>query len=284
LATKDGVQLRLTYFPAAQRKVSEARQATPVVLLHDHKETRAVFNSLALKLQEFGSQPKNPTFACVTVDLRGHGDSTRQLYPDGSQVDLGAARISKQQLQAMAAFDMETVRSFLVGKNDAGELNLNKLCLVGAGMGANVAVNWALQDWTAPPLAIKKQGQDVKALVLVSPRWSYSGLSFQGPMRFRPLKENVAWQLIYGGADAKVAVDVRRIQKQLERFHPAPSGAAGQRLSSLQIIAWPESNLQGSLLLRQVGAQLEAQIVGFLVEQVAKTQQPWTSRLDILPR
>ena len=103
----------------------------------------------------------------------------------------------------MAAFDMEAVRGFLVGKNDAGELNLNKLCLVGSGMGANVAANWALQDWTAPPLAIGKQGQDVKALVLISPRWSYSGLSFQGPMQFRPLKENVAWQLIYGVEDTK---------------------------------------------------------------------------------
>jgi pimeloyl-ACP methyl ester carboxylesterase len=288
LTTKDGVQLQLTYFPAAaaQRKIAaEAKQATPVVLLHDHKETQAVFNSLAQQLQEFGGgQPKAPSFACVTVDLRGHGDSTKQLFPNGSEVDLDAARLSKQQLFASAAFDMEAVRGFLVGKNDAGELNLNKLCLVGAGMGANVAVNWALQDWTAPPLAIGKQGQDVKALVLISPRWSYSGLSFQGPMRFRPLKENVAWQLIYGVEDSKVGADIKRIHKQLERFHPAPKDAAGQEASSLQIVAWPDSNLQGGVLLRQVGEPLEQQIVNFLVEQVAKTQQPWASRLDRLPR
>ena len=66
----------------------------------------------------------------------------------------------------MAALDMEAVRKFLVDKNDAGELNLNKLCLVGSGMGASVAANWAVQDWSAPPLAVGKQGQDVKALVL----------------------------------------------------------------------------------------------------------------------
>ena len=82
----------------------------------------------------------------------------------------------------------------------------------------------------------------------------------------------------------RVGADIKRIHKQLERFHPEPSGAAGQRPSSLQIVAWPDSNLQGSSLLQQVGAPLEQQIVNFLVEQVAKTQQPWTSRLDRLPR
>jgi pimeloyl-ACP methyl ester carboxylesterase len=286
LSTKDGVQLTLTYFPAALRKgAPEAKQVTPVVLLHDHKETRAIFNSLAQQLQAFeGGRQKGVAFACVTVDLRGHGDSAKQLFPDGTQADLDPARLTKPQLLAMSALDMEAVRSFLIEKNDAGELNLNKLCLVGSGMGANVAANWALQDWTAPPLAIGKQGQDVKALVLISPRWSYLGLSFQAPMRFRPLKENVAWMLVYGAQDARVAADVKRIYKQLERFHPEPDDAAVRRLSSLQVIAWPESNLQGSTLLTQVGQPLEQQIVNFLVEHVAQAQHPWTSRLDRLPR
>ena len=43
----------------------------------------------------------------------------------------------------MSLMDMEAVRSFLVGKNDKEELNLNRLCIVGLGMGATVAVNWA---------------------------------------------------------------------------------------------------------------------------------------------
>jgi pimeloyl-ACP methyl ester carboxylesterase len=284
LATKDGVQLSLTYFPAAQRKgTPEAKQATPVVLLHDHKETRAIFNSLAQRLQSGAGRPKGVSFACVTVDLRGHGDSTRQIL-NGTHINLDAARLTKPQLLAMAALDMEAVRGFLVEKNDAGELNLNKLCLVGAGMGANVAANWALQDWSAPPLAIGKQGQDVKSLVLISPRWSYMGLSLQGPMRFRALKENIAWMLVYGVEDRRVAADANRIYKQLEKFHPDADDAAGRSSGSLQVIAWPDSNLQGSILLQQAGAPLEQQIVNFLVQQVARTQLPWTSRLDRIPR
>jgi hypothetical protein len=176
---------------------------------------------------------------------------------------------------------MQAVRSFLVSKNDAGELNLNKLCLVGSGLGANVAALWALQDWNWPPLAIGKQGQDVKALVLISPRWSSNGLSFQLPMRDRRFKENVAWMFSYGGEDKKVAADARRILKLLKASHPEPSAGA-QGSSTLQEIAI-KSRLQGSTLLRQAGAQVEDQIVAFLTEHVASKQYPWINRRERLP-
>jgi pimeloyl-ACP methyl ester carboxylesterase len=282
--TRDGVQLHLTYFPSNFRAgTPEAKQAAPVILLHDHKETRANFTTLAEELQSgLNGRKKRPSFAVVLVDLRGHGESTVQVLPDGGQVDIDAARLTKPGLQAMAAYDMEAVRSFLVERNDAGELNLNKLCVIGAGMGASVAANWALQDWTAPPLAIGKQGQDVKALVLISPRWSYNGLSFQAPMRFRPLKENVSWLLMYGAEDAKVKADVERIRKQLERFHPTSDGAA-QSNGPLQVVAWP-SKLQGGTLVSRLGAQVDPKIIEFLIEQVARRQQPWTSRLARIPQ
>ncbi len=285
LVTRDGVQLRLTYFPSSARKgTPEAKQASPVILLHDHKETRAIFNPLAQKLQAMGEgRQKRPAFAAVTVDLRAHGESTQQVAPNGTQYDLDAARLGKQDLLAMAAYDMEAVRSFLVEKNDAGELNLNKLCIVGSGMGANVAVNWALQDWTAPPLAIGKQGQDVKALVLISPKWSYNGLSFQAPLKFRPFKQNVAWLLLYGAKDAKAKSDVERIEKQLDRFHPKPAEAAGQSTSTLQVASFP-SKLQGSTLLKQSGAAIDQKIIDFLVEHVGKVQHPWLGRLNRIPQ
>ncbi len=284
LVTKDGVQLKLSYFPSTRRKgAPDAKQVTPVVLLHDYKGTRAVFNSLARQLQAPAEgNTKRPSFAAITVDLRAHGDSTRQILPGGRAIDLDPSKLRRDDYLAMAALDMEAVRSFLVGKNDEGELNLNKLCLVGSGMGANVAANWALQDWTAPPLAVGKQGQDVKAIVLISPRWSHSGLSFQAPMRFRPLKENVAWLLMYGAEDAKVRADVARIHKQLARFHPEPEDAARRAPNSLHMVELP-SKLQADTLLRQSGAAVEEQIVNYLVALVANSQQPWISRRDRLP-
>jgi pimeloyl-ACP methyl ester carboxylesterase len=253
------------------------------VLLHDYKDTRATFAPLAERLQAPGDEePSRPSFAVVTLDLRGHGESTVQLLPNGQQVELNAARIDKNSLFAMAAYDMEALRAYLVAKNDAGELNLNKLSLVGAGMGASVAANWALQDWSAPPLAVGKQGQDVKALSLISPRWSYRGLSMRAPMRSRPLAQAARWQLIYGKEEPEAAADARRIENQLERFHPAPAGGAAAQPRGLVVIPW-ESKLQGGTLLTRVGAPIEQQIVKFLVENVASKELPWSSRRTRLP-
>jgi pimeloyl-ACP methyl ester carboxylesterase len=276
--------LQITYYPSIRpRGSAQAKQVAPVVLLHDYKETRNVFAPLAERLQAPSeNEPERPSFAVVTVDLRAHGDSTKQLLPNGSQVDLDAAKLNRNGLLAMASFDMEAVRGFLVVRNDAGELNLNKLCLLGAGMGANAAANWAAQDWAAPPLAVGKQGQDVKVLVLLSPRWSFQGLSMQGPMQFPTLKRSVAWMLIYGREDARVKADVHRIERQLEPFHRQAQEAAAAQPPRFVLVDWP-SKLQGTTLLTEVGPPIEGQVVRFLVENGALREQPWLTRLDRLP-
>jgi hypothetical protein len=218
----------------------------------------------------------------VTVDLRAHGESVKQVFANGAQVDLDANKINKDDLAGMAALDMEAVRSFLVDKNDAGDLNLNKLCLIGSGMGASVAANWALVDWKAPPLAIGKQGQDVKGIVLISPRWMFNGLSMQAPMQFSPLKENVAWMIVYGDKDPKVQTDITRLRKQLERFHPKAEKSGGTKSNSFTVLGLA-TKLQNDKLLTQVAGSTDDEIVKFLSENVAKSQQPWMARRNRLP-
>jgi pimeloyl-ACP methyl ester carboxylesterase len=284
LVTQDGVQLRITYFPGTARKgTPQAQQTTPVVLLPDYKGSRAVFAQLAQKLQTAGQTGQDKvSFAAVTVDLRGHGESLKQSFANGSQVDLDPSKLSKEDLIAMATADLDAVRGFLVGKNDAGELNLNKLCLVGSGLGASVAANWALTDWSYPPLAVGKQGQDVKALVLISPRWTYNGLTMQAPMQYQALKKNAAWMLISGDKDAKVQTDIGRIKKQLERLHPTTAQKKPAHASGLTVLGLP-TKLQGDSLISQNSASTEKEIVEFLVDNVAKLDMPWISRRNRLP-
>jgi pimeloyl-ACP methyl ester carboxylesterase len=281
LVTKDGVQLTMSYYASRERPgTPEGKQVTPVVVLHDLKDTRATFGTLAAQLQTPADEPaKPPSFAVIAVDLRGHGDSTRQTFPNGGQQELDAAKINPAGLAAMVTLDMEAVRSWLVGKNDEGALNLNKLCLVGAGMGANVAANWAASDWAAPPLAVVKQGQDVKALVLISPRWTYRGLSMQAPMQLVPLKQSAAWMLIYGGEDADVRADMRRFETQLARFHPE---AKVVDANSLRLLSFPTS-LQGGRLMAQNGQAIDEQVVKFLRYHVASQELPWINRRNKLP-
>src|SRR3954451_15146536 len=284
LVTRDGVQLKISYFPSTARKGStQAKQVTPVVMLHDYKSSRAVFAPLVEKFLAPATADSNrPQFAVVTVDLRAHGESVKQVFANGAQVDLDANKINKDDLAGMAALDMEAVRSFLVDKNDAGEVNLNKLCLIGSGMGASVAANWALVDWSAPPLAVGKQGQDVKGIVLISPRWTFNGLSMQGPMQFRPLKENVAWMMIYGEKDPKVQTDITRLKKQLERFHPKSEKPGDAKSSSFTLLP-VDTKLQNDKLLTQIGGSTDDKIVEFLTKYVAKMDQPWIARRNRLP-
>jgi pimeloyl-ACP methyl ester carboxylesterase len=284
VTTSDGVVLHGMYFPGAARKGStQAKQTTPVVMLHDFKGTRATFAPLSQALLAPGDpNVEHPYFAVVVVDLRGHGESTKQLTGDGGVTDLDPAKLGKEGLEAMAKLDMEAIRDYLVDKNDAGELNLNKLCLVGSGMGASVAVNWAAHDWSAPPLAVGKQGQDVKGLVLISPRWSYNGLMMQEALKFGAFKKNVAWMLIGGAQDQKAKQDLSRVQAQLEKLHPPTDKNGAKQRSGLEVLALPTS-LEGDVLLGKSGDAIDPAIVKFLTEYVGAAQLPWTNRRNRIP-
>jgi pimeloyl-ACP methyl ester carboxylesterase len=272
LDTDDGVRLTLTYYPSR-----EGKDATPVLMLHDQKDTRAIFGTMAARLQSPREGEKHPSFAVVTVDLRGHGGSTRRQLPGGVREEIDAAKLTKNLVADMIRFDLKAVRKFLVTKNDAGKLNLNKLCLVGAGMGANVAANWAAVDWAWPPLAVGKQGQDVKGLVLISPRWKYQGTLMQNVLRMNAMKRDVAWCIICGEKDPRVLADADRLYKQLERFHPEPRSRTAGRPRGLEELVW-DSSLQGGDLLSQIGKPLEDAIIQFLTDNVADQEYPWIER------
>jgi pimeloyl-ACP methyl ester carboxylesterase len=284
VVTADGVQLRGTYFAGAARKGSkQGKQTTPVILLHDYKSSRAIFAPLAQQLVAAGDpNAEHPFFAALIVDLRAHGESTKQLSPEGGIVELDPAKLSKEGLVAMSTLDMEAIRSFLVDKNDDGELNLNKLCIVGSGMGASVAVNWAAKDWAAPPLAVGKQGQDVKGLVLISPRWSFNGLSMQDALKFGPFKQNVAWLLIGGAQDQKAKTDLSRVESQIEKLHPLIEKTGGKQRSGFEVELM-QSSLQGDVLLSKSADVLDAEIIKFLTANVAAIDQTWTSRRNKIP-
>ncbi len=179
LTTPDGVKLAATYFPSNQGK-----DAVPVILLHMHRGSQPGtlgsgkdFGGLATRLQALGH-------AVLVPDLRGHGGSKERR---GSAVLLDAAKMSAKEYTNMVLMDMPTLKAFLIGENNAGKLNIEKLVVVGAEMGASVALNWAYYDWSIAPVGNKKQGQDVKALVLISPEKSTPGLAINKLASAKPL-------------------------------------------------------------------------------------------------
>jgi alpha-beta hydrolase superfamily lysophospholipase len=212
LVTSDGVRLALTYFPS-----NRGREAIPVVLLHMFKGTRADYKTLALALQEKG-------YAVVVPDLRGHGGSTKQKVA-GTEYVLNAAKMPVDQYKLMIDKDMYAVKEFLWEKNNAKELNLNKLCVVGAEMGASVAMNFAVFDSLGygdsdrgPYYGTLQLGQFVKSIVLLSPEVSFKGLPL-APMQ-NELRKNIPVLIIVGKQDAKSHDEAERVSKIFKRIPP----------------------------------------------------------------
>lgn len=270
LRTKDGVKLAITYYPG-----TDGKETVPVVMLHDLKESRNVFQNLAETLQK--PKGKGKSRAVITVDLRGHGESTVQVSGDGRTRDLEASRLRPADFQDMVQQDLGAVRRFLVKKNDAGELNLNALCLIGAGMGANVAAYWSAADWAWPSLATLKQGQDVKALVLASPEWSFRGLPMARPLKQPGFRDKVSFLIVFGGESSKAKKDATNVHKNLARFHPEPPRDKIKELKDLFLVDLP-TKLQGTTLLTSSEFNMAADVDAFINARITDRHFPWVSR------
>ncbi len=271
LTTKDGVRLKASYYAS-----SLGKDAVPIVMLHDLKESRAVFNGLARVLQSPPSGER-PSHAILTVDLRGHGESTSMQGPNGKTRELEAAKLGKQDFRNMVHYDMEAVRKFLVKKNDLGELNLNKLCLLGSGMGANVSTAWAAVDWSTPKLSSRKQGQDVKALVLISPDWGFRGLPMLKPVKHRDVRERISMLIIYGKQDRKSAKSAETVHKNLKRYHPEPPPEQRREKKDLFLVGL-RTSLKGTRLIADPTFNMLPTLEEFLDARLSKQEFDWVQR------
>lgn len=256
------VPIHLTYLPG-----SRGKESVPVILLHMHKGDRHEMEGLGLYLQKQG-------FAVVMPDLRGHGQSTTVT---GSDRKLDAAALLPQHYAAMVTHDMEAVKRFIVSRHNAGELNVDKLCLIGAEMGAVVAVNWAAMDWSAPDYQGLKQSKDVRALVLLSPPRQFKNLSLAQALTFPPIRDVLSFFIIVGAEDATGVAVARSIAQQLERARPKPTKIEEKTVflqdSDLK------TKLVGSKLLGEQSLGVESVIAEFLeLRVVNQTFEPWKAR------
>lgn len=256
------VPIHLTYLPGIGGK-----ETVPVVLLHMHKGDRHEMEGLGLFLQKQG-------FAVIMPDLRGHGQSTTVV---GSDRKLDAAAMLPQHYTAMITHDLEAVKRFIVSRHNAGELNVDKLCLVGAEMGAVVAVNWAAQDWSWTDLQGVKQSKDVRALVLLSPPRQFKNLSLAQALNFPPIRDILSFFIIVGAEDSAGVAAARSIAQQLERTRPKPTKIE-EKTVFLQD-ADLKTKLVGSKLLGESSLGVENVIAEFLkLRVVDQSFEPWKAR------
>jgi pimeloyl-ACP methyl ester carboxylesterase len=263
LETKDGVRLKVTFYPGTKGK-----ESVPVILLHMFKGSRNDYTDLAQYLQSQGH-------AVLAPDLRGHGDSTSWR---GSTKELDPEKMPRPLLLGMAGEDVERCKKYLMEKNNKGELNINKLCIVGAEMGAIVAADYARLDWSWPPLATGKQGQDVQALVLISPQWSSHGLQMKDAMASPAVRGRISVMLIVGKDSPSDLREAERLNATFRRYHP---DADAEKPADRSLFYWKApTKLQGTKIMgvANLRQSLAEGIAMFIKLRLVDQSFPWAER------
>ncbi|HEY4759149.1 MAG TPA: alpha/beta fold hydrolase [Thermoguttaceae bacterium] len=269
LTTNDGLRLVMSFYPGTKGK-----QSMPVVLLHAWKQNRTYYTQdLARYLQANGC-------AVAVPDLRGHGDSTRLMGARGKDEPINAATMSTSQFTLMVTQDMKAVKEFLWERNNAGELNLDKLCVVGAEMGASVAVDFALYDAIGydqgePTYGPLQLGRFVKALVLISPEISFKGISMRRAMLHPAVRSDIAVLIIVGKGEEKSLNEAKRVYALLERDHPKPD--PDKKADQQTLFFSPlDTKLQGTSILAEKNLKAEEIIGAFINLRLVKSNQSKT--------
>ncbi|MEW6253603.1 MAG: alpha/beta fold hydrolase, partial [Planctomycetota bacterium] len=144
----DGVRIAADYYPPPS---AERGDAPAVILLHGYAADRKIWEPLIAPLHQAG-------FAVLALDLRGHGESaTTTSHQAVQQRDPELFRA--MQNDVLGAYDWLAARP---------GIDRARLALVGAGVGASVALQYAAHD------------RSVDALACLSPRLNDLGLDASG--------------------------------------------------------------------------------------------------------
>jgi dienelactone hydrolase len=143
IRTDDGVSLAATWYEPG------ARSAPAVILVHMLHKSRHDWESVATRLAAEG-------IGALTIDLRGHGESTGTLQEGEAPDYTGLVR------------DVAAARRYLSSRPDVVQ---SRVGILGASIGANLAVLEAAAD---PGIA---------SLALLSPSLDYRGLRIEAAMK-----------------------------------------------------------------------------------------------------
>jgi pimeloyl-ACP methyl ester carboxylesterase len=259
----DGWDIHYTYWESPMGK-----EAPVVILLHGKGQARLIWKALPLAKELAKKQ-----FAVIAVDLRKHGESKA---PENASVQAKSDKLSKFDYEGMVLGDLEAIKKFLYAEHQALRLNMRKVGVVATDMSTAIALNWAQADWSKTPFddapvasARTPRGQDVQALVLVSPVDSLSGVGTINATRF--LRATGISVLLL--SSKKVSSETRTAAKMYSQLGGAQQDEEEKRIFNIG----SDFKLSGTnLLARQ--PQLQAGAQKFLEDHVMKHVAPWKDR------
>jgi pimeloyl-ACP methyl ester carboxylesterase len=260
------------------------------VLLHMKDGNRLIWQGK----DGFAKRLQKQNYAVITVDLRNHGDSKGggaagqpgEPAKKTARKSTAGPELRPADYQAMIEFDMEAVKQFIFEEHQAEHLNMNKMGIVGPEMGASVATLFALADWLKPPYDDGQpgfqtpRGQDVRALVLISPQLSFHGLSI--PPALKELSEykdasgaGVAFLFCVGKDDPQDRAQGTK-GGQAEKLFNLTAGTQPNSAKRMYYQEYP-GKLRGTGLLGQK-LKIEDDMASFFGEHLKKVDSPWRDR------
>ncbi|HVJ67237.1 MAG TPA: hypothetical protein VM510_04590 [Caulifigura sp.] len=272
-ATNDSHPVVITYYPVKEQTNSSSRENAPVVvLLHGSDKGRILWDKAAPGRGEkanFAQSLNDDGYAVITVDLRKFGDSKQpgdvsSLRPD--------------DWEKMASGDLFAVKQFILEKHQSKQFNMNKMAIIAAGPTAPVAINFAAADWTMPPhddapVEANKtpRGQDVRALVLLSPESSAGRLNANRALNvIKQPALGVAMLVVVGAQDSADKSQAKKIFELMEK---------AQRKDEKRVyMVTPPLKDRELGLIGKAPDQVEVVIRNFLNKHVKEFPSAWRDR------
>jgi pimeloyl-ACP methyl ester carboxylesterase len=251
----------------------------PIIMLHGWGGQGSEYAPLATVLQHWG-------FASIVPDLRGHGRSVSAIRrnPRTNEEEDEVIKFDDLTVQDMDGMvnDVEALKKVLVDKNNKAELNIEMLTVIGAEVGSIVALNWAALDWSWPVMPAFKQGQDVKALVLLSPQTTFKRMNANPALQHQAVSRRLSVLIAVGDQQSRDLSEAKQIHKRLERIRPPVEPEERLRKQDLFLILAP-TPLQGTKLLDRA-LPVGGNIMKFLDLRLLRKLEdyPWTERKNPL--
>ncbi len=188
LKTEDGFEIIGSFYKSSSD--------SGAVLLHMLNKNRNDWNAFAEQLQKEG-------YNVLSIDLRGHGQS---LKKDGRTVEW--QMFSSKDFNEMI-LDVKATKDFLEQRG------INKVSLIGASIGANIALNYAAEDI------------EIKTIILLSPGLDYRGVKVDDNIKDyenRPILIVASEDDEYSATSSKALVELAVGKKELKMYNDAGHG------------------------------------------------------------
>jgi pimeloyl-ACP methyl ester carboxylesterase len=269
----DGWPVHISYYSAPDKAGSakvDLTQAPVVILLHGKEGDRSFWDKRSAPPgamgKPFSELLQSQGFAVISVDLRKHGESKPEGVSD---------KVMPNDYELMVA-DLVAVKEFILEQHQAQKLNMRKLGIIALDDSVPVAATFAERDWAMPPYddhAIPAErtprGQDIRALVLLSPATNAGRVQAAGSLRYVGNPSlGVAFLVGAGKKDTAGIKNARTLHKMV-------SGKGHEENSVLEEFETAEKSQH---LFGNARVKAELPILQFLKKHVQEPKIDWVDR------